>query len=200
MICIWERLTDTMIRDCYRRHSPFRGLFYDIRYLRNSIHIAHLGMAVKLHSLYIRIVHSLSCKIRYLFNPAHRAYSYLLAPAVHRNNTLNFDKGSILYVSLYLIKVFLRIQKKLDRHGICKVSNRKCHKLFACSEFFYFHTSYPASYSTFAYLMRYRCKLNGFIIKVLAVYDIRIAGHFDSAEALFIILSRLFVKYFCICS
>ena len=51
MICVRKRLSYTVIRDSDRRMSPVVGALYDIFHLGDSVHIAHLCMAVELHAL-----------------------------------------------------------------------------------------------------------------------------------------------------
>ena len=53
MISVRERLAHSVIGDCNGRHAPLGCLFYYIGHLGYTIHIAHLGMTVKLHSFHI---------------------------------------------------------------------------------------------------------------------------------------------------
>ena len=198
MVRIRERLTHTVIRDGDGRHAPLCCLLYDVGHLRHSVHIAHLRVAVKLNPLYLRVVHPLCGKIRYLFYAAHRADGNLLAPTVHRDNTLDFYKCTILYIVLDFIEIFLGIKENLDRHGIRKIRDGECHKLLARPKLLNLNAPYPASDNTLSYLVRYRGKLNRLIVKILAVYDIGISRHLHGTEALCIVLcSRsLFVRIF----
>ena len=71
MISVRERLAHSVIGDCNGRHPPLGCLFYYIGHLGYTIHIAHLGMTVKLHSFHIGIVHSLDCEIRDFLDSPH---------------------------------------------------------------------------------------------------------------------------------
>ena len=89
MVCIRERLYIPMISDSDCFMSPFHGTFYDIFYLGNTIHIAHLGMAVKLDSLLRTGVHPHAPEIRYLFDSDNRTYRKFTIEFIDCRNTFN---------------------------------------------------------------------------------------------------------------
>ena len=51
MVRVRECLCHAVIRDSDRRMAPVMGALYDILHLGDSVHIAHLCMAVELHAL-----------------------------------------------------------------------------------------------------------------------------------------------------
>ena len=57
MVGIRKGLHITMVCDGYSLVSPFHGTLYDVLDIRDTIHITHLGMAVKLHTLVRAVVH-----------------------------------------------------------------------------------------------------------------------------------------------
>ena len=69
--------------------SPVMCPFYNIRNLRNSVHITHLGMAVKLHS-FLRIgILSGHGKICNFTDSCHRADRKLPVKLINRGNALD---------------------------------------------------------------------------------------------------------------
>ena len=68
MVSIRERLYISMVRNCNCLMSPFHGAFDNILDIRNTIHIAHLGMAMQLHTLINARIHANRCKIGAFFN------------------------------------------------------------------------------------------------------------------------------------
>ena len=58
MVCIRERLYIPMVGDSNRLMSPFHRTLYDIFYLRDTIHIAHFGMTVKLYAFLRARIHT----------------------------------------------------------------------------------------------------------------------------------------------
>ena len=56
MACIREGLDVAVVRDGNGRHAPGIGALDDIFALRDTVHIAHLGVAVQLDALDRRIV------------------------------------------------------------------------------------------------------------------------------------------------
>ena len=66
MICIRERLYTSMVCDGDSLVSPLLGTFDDILYICDTIHIAHLGMTVQLHTFLDTVIHSDRSKIRNL--------------------------------------------------------------------------------------------------------------------------------------
>ena len=71
MICIRERLYASMVCDGNSLVSPLLGTFDDILYICDTIHIAHLGMAVQLHTFLDTVIHSDCSKIRNLLQANH---------------------------------------------------------------------------------------------------------------------------------
>ena len=73
MSCIREGLNHTMISDCQCLMSPFHGLFNNVRDFGNTIHIAHLGMAMEFHTFLRGIVHTRSSGIHAFHHAKYRS-------------------------------------------------------------------------------------------------------------------------------
>ena len=63
VISIGKCLDAAVVRHRDGGHAPLLGPFDDILHLGNPVHVAHLGMAVKLHPLFQAVVHALAGKI-----------------------------------------------------------------------------------------------------------------------------------------
>ena len=124
MIGIRESLCHAMICDRNGRMAPFISSLYDILCLGYAVHIAHLGMTMKFHTLTRAVVVSGGCKIRYLLDARHRTDRQFIVKPVHHRNALQLDKGS----RLNLLGNFCHLivsGKHLDRNRIGKIGHIK---------------------------------------------------------------------------
>ena len=68
--CVGKSLCDTVVSNCNCLMSPSNCLFDNIRYIRHTIHITHLGMAVQLNSLMkCEVITHLSCIRSFSYAP-----------------------------------------------------------------------------------------------------------------------------------
>ena len=87
MVRIGKRLHDPVVGDGNRRMSPFIGSLHDILRLGNTVHIAHLRMAVKLHPLSDAPVLAGSRKVRDFFDTRKEPDRQLAVELVNRGHT-----------------------------------------------------------------------------------------------------------------
>ena len=71
MIGAWKRLYHSMVRDRDCLMPPGRRFFDDIGNLRNPIHVAHLGVAMKFHPFSDTVIHPCGGEILDLADPAY---------------------------------------------------------------------------------------------------------------------------------
>ena len=81
-----------MIRDSKSRHSPCFGTFQKNRCIGNAVHVAHLRMAVQLHTLLVGIIHTGSGKVCNFLNTHHGTDSQLVIETVQSRHTLELYK------------------------------------------------------------------------------------------------------------
>ena len=124
VICIREGLHDSMICNGNSRMAPFIGPLYNILRFRYPVHIAHLGMAVQLHSFMGAVIASGGCKIRDLLYSCKGADSQLVVKLINGGHTLQLYKGSHLDPFLKLSHLII-VGKQLYGHGICKIRHIK---------------------------------------------------------------------------
>ena len=122
MVGYSKGLNNTVISDGDTWHAPFVGLLYNVFYLRNTIHITHLGMAVKFNTLYISSIYSFTCKVRYLLDSYNRLDRQLMVKLIHSCYTFELKKCTRLDI-LGDIRYIFSLNEHLDCYGICKVSN-----------------------------------------------------------------------------
>ena len=73
MVGVRKGLDTAVIRHCDGVHAPFFCPLDNILHFGNAVHIAHLCMAVKLHTLYRTVVHALSREILALLDSHNRS-------------------------------------------------------------------------------------------------------------------------------
>ena len=96
MVRVRERLNTAVIRYRQCRHSPLLRPLYQVLYLGNAIHIAHLRMAVELHSLHRGIIHTLGGKVLALLNAHDGTDSQLAVELINGGDSLDLDEVSFL--------------------------------------------------------------------------------------------------------
>ena len=99
MIGNWECLYHAVVCDCDRLVSPFMGTLQNINYLRDTVHIAHLCMAVKLHTFLRRSIHSGFCEITDLADSGYRTDCQFSVKFIDRCYTLDFQKSAFLDIT-----------------------------------------------------------------------------------------------------
>ena len=153
--------------------SPLiRALYKSLR-LCYTVHITHLGMAVKLHALLWASVHSGASEIRYLFDSGNRTDCQLTVKTINRGNTFDFQESSLFNMFLDL-RYLLITQKHLNCNGVCEISNRKDQDRFFVSDFPGFQIHYLTAYYNLAHLLYNILQRNRFVLEISSIYNIRI--------------------------
>ncbi len=124
MIGIRKRLNTPVVRYCKSRHSPVSGPPDNILYIRHSVQITHLGMAVKLHPLNQTVIHPLLGKVLALLYTHHRADGQLSVKLVNGGHPLQLDKASLYHCLVDIVQHFLS-HKQLHGNRIRKIRHIK---------------------------------------------------------------------------
>ena len=124
MVRIRKRLHTAVIGNSDRIHAPLFGALDDILDLGNTIHIAHLRVAVKFHALDRTVVHPLAGEIFAFLDAGNRTDRQLAVKFINIGNTLNADKLSHLGRCLQIIQRIFPC-KDLDADRVGKVGHRK---------------------------------------------------------------------------
>ena len=74
--------------------SPFHGPLYNILDIRNSVHITHLGVTVKLHPLLGTVVHTHRPEIGRLLNSDDRTDGQITVKFINGGNALDLNEFS----------------------------------------------------------------------------------------------------------
>ena len=122
--CLREGLHTAVVSDCQGLHPPLLGLFDDARHIRNTIHIAHLGMTVELHALHRTVIHTFAGEILCLFDAAHRTDGQFAVKPVDGCHAAEPDERPRLDRAIQIFQRIL-IGKDLDRNRIGKVRDMK---------------------------------------------------------------------------
>ena len=117
-----EGLHSAVVRDSDGFPPPSYGSAYDILHGAYRIHVAHLGMAVKLCALVQGKILSLRPEIVYLSDPLHHTYEHITFVFVHGGGTGKLKEASFLDILLDL-SPFVLIDKEGCCHGIGKISD-----------------------------------------------------------------------------
>ena len=96
VVRVRERLDTAMIRYRQCRHPPLFRPFHEVLHLGDTIHIAHLRMAVELHSLHRGIIHTLGGEIFTLPDTHDGTDSQLTVKLVDGRDSLDLDEVSFL--------------------------------------------------------------------------------------------------------
>ena len=101
MVCYRESLNNTVIRDRYGRVSPVAGTLHDGLYIDHAVHLAHLGMHVKLDTLLRICIHTRYTEVELgkALHPIELTLLYLLAVDLH----------------------ILRTAEHLEAYGVCEI-------------------------------------------------------------------------------
>ena len=124
MVGIRECLHNTVIRNGDRRMSPFIGTLHNILSLGNTVHIAHLRMAVKLHPFSCTVITSGGGKVRDLLYPGQRTDGQFIVKFIDSGNPFELYKGAHLNPLRDLLHLVI-VCKELNGHGIGKIRHIK---------------------------------------------------------------------------
>ena len=175
MVCIGKGLYHSVIRDCNGRMSPPISALYKILCLRDAVHIAHLGVAVKLHSFFQAVVLTGGGKIRYLFHSNDRTYGEFIVKFVNRGDSFEFDKGALFYPLRHL-RHLLIVDKNFDGYGIRKVRHIKHQDGLLVSDLPGIKADDLAPDDHLSHFSLYIFYGDGFLLKISSVNHIRMIG------------------------
>ena len=124
VICIRKCLHIPMVGNRNCLVPPLHRALDDILHIRNTVHITHLCMTVKLHSLFRTGIHADTGKIRYLLDSRNMSDRQISIEFINRGDTLDFDKFARRNRPADL-RQFLIFDKQLDDHRIGKIRHGK---------------------------------------------------------------------------
>ena len=187
-----------MISDSDSLMSPLISTFYQCLCIADTIHIAHLGVTVKLHTLLRTGIHSCAGKIGDFLDTCNISNSKLAVKAVNGGNSLQFQECAFFYTFCHF-RNLLVTQKHLHNNTIRKIGHREDQDRFFISDLTSFHIHNLTSDDNLTHLTSNALQRNRFSIKISAVNHIRIAVPAESEAAAEISLLNLllfFVKGF----
>ena len=100
VVCLRECLYHTVVCDGNGRMSPLIGTLYQSFRLCDAVHVAHLGVAVKLHSLLRTGVHSGASEICNLLDSGNGTNGKLAVETVDGGDALDFQEGAFFTCSV----------------------------------------------------------------------------------------------------
>ena len=164
-----------VVRDGQRRHSPFLRPLQKHRRIGHAVHIAHLRMAVELHSLFAGIIHAFCCKISGLPNARHGADGQLVIETVQRRQTLDLHKapGRHPFLKLRQIVIF---RKHLHVNRVRKIRQGQGDDGALPPDLPFLHVQDLSPDRDLAHLLYNLIQRNGLVFKIPAVEQLRIVA------------------------
>ena len=188
MIGIGERLCHAMIRDGNGRHAPFVCPFYNILRLGNTVHIAHLRMAVEFHPLADAVILAAGAEIGNFLDAHQRTDGQLVVKFIHHGHTLEFHKGAGFDAAGNLCHLVIS-GKQLDGHGVRKVCHVKDENGLFISDFPFIQIHNHAADSDFSHLSQNFIHAHGLALKVSAIEHIGVVGTLNRTDKVSLLLS-----------
>ena len=173
VVCLRECLYHTVVCDGNGRMSPLIGTLYQSFRLCDAVHVAHLGVAVKLHSLLRTGVHSGASEICNLLDSGNGTNGKLAVETVDGGDALDFQEGAFFHMLCYF-RHLLVAQEHFYCDGIGKVCNRENQNSFLVSYFPRFHFHNLAADNDLAHLLDNTLKRNGLAFEIPSIYNIRV--------------------------
>ena len=105
-------------------HAPGISPLYYIFALRDTVHIAHLGVAVQFNALDRRVIYSCRLERRNLHNALDGGNDHFLVKGIHNSRAAHLDKGPFSD----LLEQFIRLvgrHKQLAVNRVRKISQRE---------------------------------------------------------------------------
>ena len=118
-----ECLGNSVICNSNSRMSPVMRPFHNIIYLRHPIHITHLCMTVKLHTLDRTQIFSWHSKISDFFDSGHGLNGKFPIELINCRNAFNFYKGSFLQLTQNFRELVIS-----SKHFYCNGVGKVCHR------------------------------------------------------------------------
>ena len=183
-----------MIRDSDSLMSPLIGTFYQCLCIADTIHIAHLGVTVKLHTLLRTGIHSCASKIGDFLDTCNISNSKLTVKTVNGGNSLQLQECAFFYTFRHF-RNLLVTQKHLHNNTVRKIGHREDQDRFLISDLTSFHIHNLTSDDNLTHLTGNALQRNRFSIKISAVNHIRIAVPAESEVAAEIPLLNLLLFF-----
>ena len=157
-----------MVGDGNGRHPPLLCPLDNILYLRDAVHIAHLGVAVELHPLFQAGIHPLAGKILALFYAHHRSQGQLMVKAVDGGNAADLDEASLHHRLVHILHHLLT-GKQFYGNGIGKVRHIKDNNApLAAPQFPLLHCQNLSAYGHLSHLSFNGIDGNEAVIEILS--------------------------------
>ena len=160
-----------MIRDGNRLMSPVMGSSHQILHLGNAVHITHLCMTVKLHSLLRRRIISGFRKITNLFNSRDRTNRQLPVKFIKGSHSFDFKECPLLHIRKDIRKLVVT-HEHFHHDGIRKVCHCIHNDCLLISNLTGIETDYLSTDGNLAHLCHYLTKFNRFLFKVSSIHQI----------------------------
>ena len=124
VVSLRECLDHSVIGNGNGLMSPLIGSFDNGFCIGNSVHVAHLSMAVKFYSFFRTVIHTAVLKAGDLLDPNHRADSQFTVIPVNGGNPLQLYEGFHLHSLQDLLDLVVS-GKNLYRNRVGKIRHRK---------------------------------------------------------------------------
>ena len=128
---IREGLDHAVICDGHGLHTEGNGCVYVIRHVGNRVHIGHLCMEVKLHTLLRRVIGSCRPLHIMLQDTVDEAHLHLLVEGIEGNGALYHEACSWLDELVGLLHIIV-FNEDLAGDGICVVCDIELHDILSC--------------------------------------------------------------------
>ena len=175
MIGIGKPLHHTMIGDRNRRVPPVMCSLYQIFCLGNTIHIAHLGMAVKLHAFFRILVFSCYTEIRSFADSGYRTNGQLSIKFINRRNSFDFQKYTLFNLRKQIRELVIA-GKHLDHDRVGKVGHGKHDDCLFVPDLTGIKADHLSPESNLTHLSGNRLQLDRHIVKVPSIDYVRVIG------------------------
>ena len=175
-----ESLHHTVVCNSNGPVSPLIGPFNDGLRIRHTVHVTHLGMAVKLHPLLRAGVCPGTGKGGNLLDSHHTSDGQLTVIPVNGGHTLQFQKGFLLHALQDLTHLVIS-GEHLHCDGIRKIRDGKNDDGLLISDLPGLQCHDLTAYADLAHLRLDAFQGNGLIFKISAVDHIRVVGALDAA-------------------
>ena len=162
--------------------SPLIGTFYQRLGISDTVHITHLGVAVKLYPFLRTGIHSRTGKIGNFLNACNISDGQLTVKTINGCNSFQFQEGTFFYTFRHFRNLFVT-KEHLHNNTVRKISHREDQDRFLISDLTGLHIHNLASDDNFSHLSGDTLQRDRFSVKIPAVNHIRIAVSAESEPA-----------------
>ena len=173
MVCLRKRLDHAVVRDGNGGMSPLVGALYQLRCVGDAVHIAHLRMAVQLHTFLRAGIPAAFAEITALFDPEHGHDRQLPVKGIHRRASFQLHKSPRLH-RRRKFRYFFVFQEDLDADGICEICDRKHKDRTLIPDLPFVHALDSSADHHIADLITDPGDLHAFLIEIPAIEDVRV--------------------------